>query len=198
MSGFSAAGFWVTMGDQANRLGFPKRTERHDREGEMGRMPSFDIVSETDLNEVDNALAGMRREIDQRYDFKGSNCSIDRKDAVLTLLADDELKLRQMHDLLSTYLTRRKVDPGVCDLGTPEKASGNAIRQVVTIKQGIAQELAKKIVKELKSSKLKVQVSIQGDSLRVTGKKRDALQDAIAMVKDMGIDQPLQYENFRD
>ena len=161
-------------------------------------MPSFDIVSETDLNEVDNALAGMRREIDQRYDFKGSNCSIERKDAVLTILADDDLKLRQMHDLLSTYMTRRKLDSGACDLGTPEKASGNSIRQVVTIKQGIEQDLAKKIVKELKSSKLKVQVSIQGDSLRVTGKKRDDLQDAISLVKDMGIEQPLQYENFRD
>ena len=161
-------------------------------------MPSFDIVSETDLNEVDNALAGMRREMAQRYDFKGSNCSIERNDAVLTLVADDDLKLRQMHDLLSTYLTRRKLDPGACDLGKPEKASGNTIRQVVTIKQGIAQELAKKIVKEVKGSKLKVQVSIQGDSLRVTGKKRDDLQSAIAQVKEMGIEQPLQYENFRD
>ncbi len=161
-------------------------------------MPSFDIVSETDLNEVDNALAGMRREMAQRYDFKGSNCSIERNEAVLTLVADDDLKLRQMHDLLSTYLTRRKVDPGACDLGKPEKAAGNTIRQVVTIKQGIAQELAKRIVKEVKGSKLKVQVSIQGDSLRVTGKKRDDLQSAIAQVKEMGIEQPLQYENFRD
>jgi len=161
-------------------------------------MPSFDIVSETDLNEVDNAINGMAREIGTRYDFKGSNCSIERKDAVLTILADDDLKLRQMHDLLSTYLTRRQIDPGACDLGKPEKASGNSIRQEVTIKQGIAQELAKKIVKELKGSKLKVQVAIQGDTLRVTGKKRDDLQEAIAFVKDMKIDQPLQYENFRD
>jgi len=161
-------------------------------------MPSFDIVSETDLTEVDNAIAGMQREIGQRYDFKGSKCSIERKDSILTIMADDDLKLRQMHELLSTYLTRRKVDPGACDLGTPEKAGGNMIRQTVTIKQGIAQDLGKKIVKELKSSKLKVQVAIQGDTLRVTGKKRDDLQDAIALVKDMGIDQPLQYENFRD
>ena len=161
-------------------------------------MPSFDIVSETDLNEVDNAVAGMRREIETRYDFKGSNCSIERKEAVLTILADDDLKLRQMHDLLSTYLTRRKIDPGACDLGKPEKASGNSIRQLVTIKQGISQDLAKKIVKELKNSKLKVQVAIQGDSLRVTGKKRDDLQDAIALIKGLKIEQPLQYENFRD
>ncbi len=161
-------------------------------------MPSFDIVSETDLNEVDNAVTGMVREIGQRYDFKGSKCTIERKDAVLTIIADDDMKLRQMHELLSTYLTRRKIEAGACDLGTPEKASGNTIRQLVTIKQGLAQDLSKKIVKELKGSKLKVQVSIQGDSLRVTGKKRDDLQDAIAFVKDLKIDQPLQYENFRD
>lgn len=161
-------------------------------------MPSFDIVSETDLNEVDNAINGIVREIGTRYDFKGSQCSIERKEGVLTIVADDDLKLRQMHELLSTYLTRRKIDPSVCDLGKPEKASGNTIRQEVTIKQGIAQDLAKKIVKELKNSKLKVQVAIQGDTLRVSGKKRDDLQDAIAFVKDMKIDQPLQYENFRD
>ena len=161
-------------------------------------MPSFDIVSQTDLNEVDNAVAGMTREIATRYDFKGSKCSIERKDAVLTILADDDLKLRQMHDLLSTYLTRRKIEAGACDLGKPEKAAGNTVRQLVTIKQGIGQDLAKQIVKELKSSKLKVQAAIQGDSLRVTGKKRDDLQDAIALVKSLKIDQPLQYENFRD
>jgi uncharacterized protein YajQ (UPF0234 family) len=161
-------------------------------------MPSFDIVSETDLNEVDNAVAGMTREIQTRYDFKGSNCSIERKEAVLTILADDDLKLRQMHELLSTYLTRRKIDSSACDLGKPEKASGNSVRQLVTIKQGIGQEVAKRIVKELKSSKLKVQAAIQGDSLRITGKKRDDLQDAIALIKEMKIEQPLQYENFRD
>lgn len=161
-------------------------------------MPSFDIVSETDLNEVDNAVAGMQREIQTRYDFKGSNCSIERKEAVLTILADDDLKLRQMHELLSTYLTRRKIDASACDLGKPEKASGNSIRQLVTIKQGVGQDVAKRIVKELKGSKLKVQAAIQGDSLRITGKKRDDLQEAIDLVKGMKIDQPLQYENFRD
>ena len=161
-------------------------------------MPSFDIVSETDLNEVDNAVAGMMREIGTRYDFKGSQCSIERKDAVLTIVADDDLKLRQMHDLLSTYLTRRKIDPGACDLGKPEKAAGNTIRQLVTIKQGIGQDLAKQIVKELKGSKLKVQAAIQGDSLRVTGKKRDDLQQVIAMLKEAKLELPLQYNNFRD
>jgi uncharacterized protein YajQ (UPF0234 family) len=117
---------------------------------------------------------------------------------VLTILADDDLKLRQMHELLSTYLTRRKIDSSACDLGKPEKASGNSVRQLVTIKQGIGQEVAKRIVKELKSSKLKVQAAIQGDSLRITGKKRDDLQDAIALIKEMKIEQPLQYEHFRD
>ncbi|HEY9538972.1 MAG TPA: YajQ family cyclic di-GMP-binding protein [Kiloniellaceae bacterium] len=161
-------------------------------------MPSFDIVSETDLNEVDNAIAGMQREIATRYDFKGSKCSIERKEAVLTIVADDDLKLRQMHELLSTYLTRRKIEASACDLGKPEKAAGNTVRQLVTIKQGIGQEVSKRIVKELKGSKLKVQAAIQGDSLRITGKKRDDLQDAIALVKSLKIDQPLQYENFRD
>jgi len=161
-------------------------------------MPSFDIVSETDLNEVDNAIAGMQREIATRYDFKGSKCSIERKEAVLTIVADDDLKLRQMHELLSTYLTRRKIDSSACDLGKPEKAAGNTVRQLVTIKQGIGQDVAKRIVKELKGSKLKVQAAIQGDSLRITGKKRDDLQDAITLVKGLKIDQPLQYQNFRD
>ena len=161
-------------------------------------MPSFDIVSETDLNEVDNAIAGMQREIATRYDFKGSKCSIERNDNVLTIIADDDLKLRQMHDLLSTHLTRRKIDPSACDLGKPEKAAANTVRQLVTIKQGIGQDVAKRIVKELKGAKLKVQAAIQGDSLRISGKKRDDLQDAIALVKSLGIDQPLQYQNFRD
>src|SRR3546814_11805772 len=91
-------------------------------------MPSFDIVSETDLNEVDNAIAGMQREIATRYDFKGSKCSIERKEAVLTIVADDDLKLRQMHELLSTYLTRRKIEASACDLGKPDKAAGNTVR----------------------------------------------------------------------
>src|SRR3546814_18922856 len=100
-------------------------------------MPSFDIVSETDLNEVDNAIAGMQREIATRYDFKGSKCSIERKEAVLTIVADDDLKLRQMHELLSTYLTRRKIEASACDLGKPEQAAGNTVSQLVTLKKGI-------------------------------------------------------------
>ena len=161
-------------------------------------MPTFDIVSKAELSEVENAINGMRRDIDQRYDFKGSNCSIERKDAELTILADDDMKLRQMHELLQANLARRKLDPKVLDYQTPEKAAGASVRQKVVVRQGVAQDLARKIVKELKGSKLKVQVAIQGDELRVTGKKRDDLQDAIALVKEMDADQPLQYVNFRD
>ena len=161
-------------------------------------MPSFDIVSRTDLAEVDNALNAMRREIDQRFDFKGSNCSIERDDQSLTIKADDDLKLRQMHELLKGHLTRRKVDAGALEFKDPEKAAGQSVRQQVTVRQGVPTEMAKKIVKEVKGQKLKVQVAIQGDELRVTGKKRDDLQAAIQSVKDMGLDLPLQYVNFRD
>lgn len=161
-------------------------------------MPSFDIVSKTDMQEIDNALAGMSREIGQRYDFKGSNCTIERNEQELTLRADDDLKLRQMQELLNVHLTRRGVDPAACDFKTPEKASGNTVRQGVTVKQGVDKELAKRIVKEVKASKLKAQVAIQGDELRVSGKKRDDLQAVIALVKGLDLDQPLQYENFRD
>ena len=161
-------------------------------------MPSFDIVSRTDLPEVDNAINAMRREIDQRFDFKGSNCSIERDDAMLTILADDDLKLRQMHELLKGHLTRRKVDAGALDFQEPEKAAGQSVRQKVVVRQGVPSELSKKIVKEIKAAKMKVQVAIQGDELRVTGKKRDDLQAAIQTVKGMKLDLPLQYVNFRD
>ncbi len=161
-------------------------------------MPAFDIVSKTEITEVDNALAGMRREIETRFDFKGSKCSIERKENALTLLADDDLKLKQMHELLKTYMTRRKLDAGALEFKDVEKASGNSVRQVVNVKQGIDQTLAKKIVKAIKDAKMKVQASIQGDELRVTGKKRDDLQDAIQLVKGLKIEQPLQYVNFRD
>ena len=161
-------------------------------------MPSFDIVSRTEMPEVDNALNAMQREMSQRFDFKGAKCSIEREKDVLTILADDDLKLKQMHELLKGHLTRRKVDAGALDFKTPEKAAGQSLRQRVVVQQGVPQELAKKIVKELKNSKLKVQAAIQGDELRVTGKKRDDLQNAIQLVKDLKLDLPLQYVNFRD
>ncbi len=161
-------------------------------------MPSFDIVSRTDLDEVDNAVQGAAREIATRFDFKGSNCSYERKEAAITLKADDDYKLEQMQGLLRGYMVRRKLDAGALDFGKTEKASGNSLRQVVTVKQGIERELAQKIVKEIKGAKMKVQAAIQGDELRVSGKKRDDLQTAMDLIKGLKIGQPLQYVNFRD
>lgn len=161
-------------------------------------MPSFDIVSRTNIPEVDNAVQGAMREIGTRYDFKGSSSSIERNDETLLIKADDELKLKQVQELLRGHMAKRKVDVGALDFQTPEKAFGNSVRQTVTIKQGVERELAQKIVKTIKGSKLKVQVAIQGDELRVTGKKRDDLQAAMALIKDSKVGQPLQYVNFRD
>lgn len=161
-------------------------------------MPSFDIVSKTDLNEVANAIANMAREMEQRYDFKGSSCRVELSDAEITLHADDDLKLRQMHELLQGHFARRKLDAGVLDYKTAEPAAGQAMRQKVLVRQGIDQELAKKIVKDIKGAKIKVQVAIQGDELRVSGKKRDDLQAAIAHVKGMKTGLPLQFVNMRD
>lgn len=161
-------------------------------------MPSFDIVSKTDMAEVDNALAGIVREIGTRFDFKGSKCSIERKDEVITILADDDAKMRQMHELLRIYFTRRHVDAGALEFKDPEKAAGDTVRQVVTVKQGIDKDLAKRLVKEIKDSKMKVQAAIQGDELRITGKKRDDLQEAIGLIKGLKLTFPLQYVNFRD
>ncbi len=161
-------------------------------------MPSFDIVSRLDMAEVENALAGIAREIATRFDFKDSKSTITREDPNLVIVADDELKLKQMHELLKVHLTRRKVDTGALDFKPPEKASGNMLRQSVVLKQGIDRELAKQLVREIKDSKLKVQAAVQGEELRVTGKKRDDLQAAIALLRGLKIEQPLQYVNFRD
>jgi uncharacterized protein YajQ (UPF0234 family) len=161
-------------------------------------MPSFDVVSKTDLNEVDNALANIGREIATRFDFKGADCRFEREESVLTLHADDPPKAKQMHELLVTHFVRRKIDPKVLDFQTEERASGDRVRQKIIIKQGIDRELAKTITTAIKQSKLKVQASIQGDEVRVTGKKRDDLQEAIALLRGLKIDQPLQFVNFRD
>lgn len=161
-------------------------------------MPSFDVVSRTDLPEVDNAVQGAMREIGTRYDFKGSSCSIEHADGVLTIRADDDFKLKQVHDVLRSYLAKRKLSAGAFEFGKPEPASHNSLRQTVTVRQGIEREIAQKIVKAVKGAKLKVQIAIQGDELRVSGKKRDDLQDAIALIKGLGIEQPVQYVNFRD
>jgi len=161
-------------------------------------VPSFDIVSRVDLAEVDNAVAGMTREIATRFDFKGSKCTIARNEGALLLRADDELKLKQMHELLRVHLTRRKVEPGALDYQPPEKASGNMLRQTILLRQGVGADLARRLIREIKDQKLKVQVSVQGEEVRVAGKKRDDLQAAIAAVRALKLEQPLQYLNFRD
>ena len=161
-------------------------------------MPSFDIVSRVELAEVDNALAGLAREIATRFDFKASKSSIERQEGVLVIQADDELKLKQLHELLKVHLTRRKVDAGVLDFKPPEKAAGQSLRQSVTLRQGIDATLAKRLAREIKDSKLKIQAAIQGTELRVSGKKRDDLQAAMALIRGLKIEQPLQFVNFRD
>lgn len=161
-------------------------------------MPSFDIVSEVDTAEAENAIANVAREIGTRYDFKGSKSTIEMADGVITIFADDDMKLRQMHELLQGHMQKRGIEPGSLDYQKEEPAAGQSVRQRVLLKEGVGKELAKDIVKKIKGEKLKVQVAIQGTELRVTGKKRDDLQTVIAFVKGLKLDQPLQYKNFRD
>ena len=161
-------------------------------------MPSFDVISKINYQEFDNALVNCLREISNRYDFKGLNISIERKDKTVTTLATDELKLKQVNELLETHLVRRKVDPRVLSIKNSEGASGGAIRQVSDLKEGISQEDAKKIIANIKKLKLKIQIKIQGEELRVDGKKRDDLQEAIAAIKAIDIGQPIDFVNFRD
>lgn len=161
-------------------------------------MPSFDIESKTDLREVDNALQNVQREIATRFDFKGSKTSIERKENEITLLADDEYKRDQVEQMVKGHITRRRLDAKALEFKPAEAASGNTLRQKILIKQGVDSETAKKITKFVKESKLKVQASIQGDAVRVTGKKRDDLQEAIAAIRAMNLELPLQFDNFRD
>jgi uncharacterized protein YajQ (UPF0234 family) len=161
-------------------------------------MPSFDIVSEVNQVEVRNAVDQTNKEVSTRFDFKGSDARVEPTEKTLTLFADDEFKLKQVTDILTGKLTKRGVDIRSLKYGDPEKISGNKVKQVVTIRVGVEQELAKKIVKILKESKMKVQGSIQGDAVRVSGGKRDDLQAAIALVKKSIDDYPLQFNNFRE
>ena len=161
-------------------------------------MPSFDVVSEANLVEVRNALDQANKEITNRFDFKGSDARVELADKVLTLYADDEFKLKQVTDILAGKLAKRGVDTRSLKPGDPEKVSGNKVKQVVTVRTGVEQELAKKIQRMIKDSKIKVQASIQGDAVRVSGAKRDDLQAAIALVRKSVTDFPLQYQNFRD
>ena len=161
-------------------------------------MPSFDIVSKTDMPSVENALQGVIKEMQVRYDFKGSKSKVSRTEETILIIADDELKRRQVEELLAMHLTRKGVDIKALEFGKVEQGGGNTVRQTVTIKQGVQRDIAQKIVKAIKSSKLKTQVAIQGDELRVSGKKRDDLQATIEMVKALDVELPLQFENFRD
>ncbi|MBD1173353.1 YajQ family cyclic di-GMP-binding protein [Pelagibacterales bacterium SAG-MED03] len=161
-------------------------------------MPSFDVISKINYPEFDNALANCLREINNRYDFKGLNISIERKDKIVTTQAPDELKLKQVNELLQVHLIRRKVDPRVISIKNSESAAGTTIRQVSELKEGISQENAKKIVADVKKLKLKIQIKIQGEELRAEGKKRDDLQEVISIIEKIDIGLPIEFVNFRD
>jgi hypothetical protein len=161
-------------------------------------MPSFDIVSEVNQVEVRNAVDQTNKEVSTRFDFKGSDARVEHADKTLTLFADNEFQLGQVGDILTGKLTKRGVDVRSLKHGDVEKISGNKVKRVVTVRVGIDQDLAKKIVRLVKDSKMKVQASIQGDAVRVSGAKRDDLQDAIALVKKAITDYPVQFGNFRD
>ena len=161
-------------------------------------MPSFDIVSEVNQVEVRNAVDQCNKEVTNRFDFKGSDARVEIADTVLTVFADDEFKLGQVRDVLTGKLSKRGIDVRCLENGTPEKISGNKMKQAVTVRAGVDQDLGKKIVRMVKDSKVKAQASIQGDSVRVSGAKKDVLQEVIQLVRKAITDFPLQYKNFRD
>ena len=161
-------------------------------------MPSFDVVSEADMIEVKNAVEQSNKEITTRFDFKGSSAKVEQKENELTAFADSDFQLSQVRDVLINKMSKRKVDVRFLDEGKIEKIGGDKVKQVIKVKNGIETEDAKKIVKVLKESKMKVQASIQGESVRVTGAKRDDLQAAMAMLRKDVPDMPLEFNNFRD
>ena len=161
-------------------------------------MPSFDVMSEASLVEVRNALDQANKEIGNRFDFKGSNARIEHKERELTAFADDDFKLDQVRDVLVSKFAKRDVDVRFLEYGDIQKISGDKVKQVITIKHGVSGDLAKKIVRLVKDSKIKVQASIQGDTVRITGAKRDDLQAAIALLKKEVTEVPLSFDNFRD
>lgn len=161
-------------------------------------MPSFDVVSRLDHQEIDNAIGNATREITTRYDFKGSNTSIEKKENSIVVLTDDEMKAGQVNDMLVTHFVRRKVDPLCLKKKELEKASGNKIKQIYDLIEGIDQSICKKIIADVKSSKIKVQVKINGNELRVDGKKKDDLQSVIQLIESSNIGIPIQFINFRD
>jgi hypothetical protein len=161
-------------------------------------MPSFDITSEVNKVELRNAIDQSNKEISQRFDFKGSDARIEEADLTLTIHADDDFKLKQVMDILVGKLAKRGVDVRALDPKDPEKVSGNKVKQAVAVRNGIESDKAKQIVKLLKESKIKVQASIQGEAVRVSGAKKDDLQTAIQHVRKSVTDIPVQFGNFRD
>jgi uncharacterized protein YajQ (UPF0234 family) len=160
-------------------------------------MPSFDVVSEYDAHEASNAVDQANREVSNRFDFKGTGSKYELEESLITLTTQSDFQLRQMMDILQQKMSKRGIDIGCLKEEEPE-ITGSEARQKVIMRQGIEAPLAKELVKKIKSSKLKVQTAIQGEKLRVTGKKRDDLQAVIALLKDADTELPLQYENFRD
>ena len=161
-------------------------------------MPSFDVVSKLDHHEVDNALDQAQREIAQRYDFKGTESSIEKTEEGLVLRSNSEGRIDAIRDVLESKLVKRKVSLKSLDVQKAQPAGGKMWRQLIKLKEGVAQEKAKEIVKVIKDAKLKVQAAIQADTVRVTGKKKDDLQEAIALLREKDLDLPLQFTNFRD
>ncbi len=161
-------------------------------------MPSFDVVLEADMIEVKNAVEQSQKEIATRFDFKGTGAAVEQKERELTVTADSDFQLQQVRDVLTNKLAKRKVDVRFLEDGDIKKIGGDKVRQVIKVKNGIETDDAKKIVRVIKDSKIKVQASIQGESVRVTGTKRDDLQAAIAMLRKDVTDLPLEFNNFRD
>ena len=161
-------------------------------------MPSFDVVSEVDLHEVRNATDQANKEVTTRFDFKGSDANFELKDDIITLKAENTFQLKQMMDILRNKFTKRNIDAGALDPQQANETGINNASQKVLIKQGLDSENGKKVVKALKGAKLKVQSQIQGEQVRVTGKKRDDLQEAIALLREQELGLPLQFTNFRD
>jgi cyclic-di-GMP-binding protein len=163
-------------------------------------MPSFDVVSRVDMQEMDNTVNQVKKEIGTRFDFRGSktHVELDRKEAKIQILTEDDMKLRAIKDMLIAKVVHRSIDAEALVFGVSEKAAGDMLKQTVTITNGIDIETARKVVKLVKETKLKVQAAIQGDEVRITGKKRDDLQDAIHALKEADLGMPLQFVNYRE
>ncbi|MGE4506300.1 MAG: YajQ family cyclic di-GMP-binding protein [Desulfovibrionaceae bacterium] len=162
-------------------------------------MPSFDIVSQIDLQEVDNAVNNVKKEVLTRFDFRGVNTELDlnRKDKKISLVTGDEMKIKALRDMLITHFTRRKVDSACMEFAEPEPTSKGQLKQEITLREGIDKDTAKKMVKAIKDTKLKVQAAIQDEQVRVTGKKLDDLQAVIQLMRDADYGLPLQYVNMK-